>query len=85
MALLQHASTAALVWLWTRSDLPKKYFPIVVTLLALTPYRNLVEEAIGVLFSLSAWALLGIKTLHAFVIGLSALAIYAVLAQQIGI
>ncbi|XP_050347345.1 transmembrane protein 147 [Nymphalis io] len=85
VALLQHASTAALVWLWTRSDLPRKHFPIVVTLLAISPYKSLIEEAIASIFSLSAWALLGLRTVHTTVIGLTALAMYAVLAQQIGI
>ncbi|XP_026486441.1 BOS complex subunit TMEM147 [Vanessa tameamea] len=85
VALLQHASTAALVWLWTRSDLSRKHFPIVVTLLAISPYKSLIEEAIASIFSLSAWALLGLRTVHATAIGLTALAMYAVLAQQIGI
>lgn len=85
VALLHHASTAALVWLWTRSDLPRKHSPIVVGLLALTPYRALIEEAIASILSLSAWALLAMRAVHASVIGLTALGMYAVLAQQIGI
>ncbi|XP_045494828.1 transmembrane protein 147 [Colias croceus] len=85
VALLQHASTAALVWLWTRSDLPKKHSPIVITLLALSPYRSLIEDAIASVLSLSAWALLAVRAAHASVVGLTALAMYAVLAQQIGI
>lgn len=85
VALLQHAATTALVWLWTRSDLPRKHFPLVVALLLLTPYRGLIEEAIASVFSLSAWALLGIRTVTATAVGLTALAMYAVLAQQIGL
>ncbi|XP_072938960.1 BOS complex subunit TMEM147 [Epargyreus clarus] len=84
VALLQHASTAALVWLWTRSDLPRKHSPAVLTLLALTPYRSLIEEAIASILSLSAWALLALRAIHATALGLTSLAIYAVLAQQIG-
>ncbi|KAG6460651.1 hypothetical protein O3G_MSEX012126 [Manduca sexta] len=85
VALLEHAATAALVWLWTRSDLPRKHSPMVVTLLALTPYRALMEEAVGAVLHLSAWALLAVRAIHAFAVGLTALAMYAVLAQQIGI
>ncbi|XP_050668569.1 transmembrane protein 147 [Leptidea sinapis] len=84
VALLQHASTAALVWLWSRSDLPKKHTPIVITLLALSPYRSLLEDAVASLLSLSAWSLLAIRAIHASTVGLTALAMYAVISQQIG-
>lgn len=84
VALLQHISTAALVWLWTRSDLPRKHTPIVITMLVLSPYRALIEEAIGSIFSLSAWALLALRAVHASAVGLTSLAMYAVLSQQIG-
>lgn len=83
VALLQHISTAALVWLWTRSDLPRKHTPLVISMLALSPYRALIEEAIGSIFSLSAWALLALRAVHASAVGLTALAMYAVLNQQI--
>ncbi|KAM3963685.1 BOS complex subunit TMEM147 [Aphomia sociella] len=85
VALLHHAATAALVWLWTRSDLPRKHSPVVVTLLALSPYRGLMEEAVASILSLGAWALLALRAVHATVVGLTTLGIYAVLAQQIGI
>ncbi|KAI8422883.1 hypothetical protein MSG28_006621 [Choristoneura fumiferana] len=84
VALLQHAATAALVWLWTRSDLPRKHSPVVIALLALSPYRSLLEDAVGSLLSLSAWAVLGVRALDATAVGLTALGMYAVLAQQIG-
>ncbi|KAJ0175888.1 hypothetical protein K1T71_009047 [Dendrolimus kikuchii] len=83
VALLQHSATAALVWLWTRSDLPRKHSPIVVSLLAITPYKGLIEDAIGSVLSLSAWAMLGLKAIHTTAISLTALGMYAVLAQQI--
>ncbi|CAG4934361.1 unnamed protein product [Parnassius apollo] len=85
VALLQHAATAALVWLWTRSDLPRKHTPVVITLLALSPYRTLLEDAVASILSLSSWSLLALRALHASAIGLTALAMYAVLAQQLGI
>ncbi|CAH2108723.1 unnamed protein product [Euphydryas editha] len=85
VALLQHAATAALVWLWTRSDLPRRHFPLVAALLLLTPYRGLIEDALASVLSLGAWALLGVRAITATAVGLTALAVYAVLAQQIGI
>ncbi|KOB75327.1 Conserved membrane protein, partial [Operophtera brumata] len=82
-ASAEHVSTAALVWLWTRSDLPRRHAPLVAGMLALSPYRALIEEAVGSIFSLSAWALLALRAVHASAVGLTALAMYAVLAQQI--
>ncbi|XP_041986537.1 transmembrane protein 147 [Aricia agestis] len=84
VALLQHIATAALVWLWTRSDLPQRHVPLVVTLLAITPYKGLMEEAAASILSLSPWSQLGLRAVHSSAIGLTALAMYAVLAQQIG-
>ncbi|XP_011562658.3 transmembrane protein 147 [Plutella xylostella] len=84
VALAQHAATAALVWLWSRSDLPRAHAPLVLALLALTPYRPLLEEAVSSLLSLGAWAALGLRASLAAGAGLAALGMYAVLAQQIG-
>lgn len=83
VALLQHAATAALVWLWTRSDLPRKHSPIVVSLLVLIPYKGLIEDTVGSILSLSAWTMLGLKAVNTTAISLTALGMYAVLAQQI--
>uniref|UniRef100_A0A2A4JQI5 BOS complex subunit TMEM147 n=1 Tax=Heliothis virescens TaxID=7102 RepID=A0A2A4JQI5_HELVI len=85
VALLHTAASAALVWLSTRSDLPRKHAPLVVALLALSPYRSLLEDAVASLLALSPWALLALRALHAAALGLTSLALYAVLAQQIGI
>lgn len=85
VALLHTAATAALVWLAARSDLPRRHAPPVLALLALAPYRALLEDAVASLLALSAWALLALRALHAAAVGLAALGMYAVLAQQIGI
>ncbi|XP_049868473.1 transmembrane protein 147 [Pectinophora gossypiella] len=85
VALLAHAAAAALVWLAQRSDLPRAHAPLVLALLVLSPYRALLEDAVGSLLALSAWALLALRAVHAAVVGLTALGMYAVLVQQIGI
>ncbi|GBP48830.1 Transmembrane protein 147 [Eumeta japonica] len=85
VALVQHIGTAALVWLWTRSDLPRRYAPLVGALLLLTPFRGPIEEALARLLTLGAWPLLALRAIHAVVIGFVALGFYAILAQQIGI
>lgn len=85
VALVQHTAVAALVWLAQRKDLPKAHAPLVLALLALAPYRALLEDAAGGLLALSAWALLALRAAHALIVGLTSLAMYAVLAHQIGI
>ncbi len=41
---VQHIATAALVWLYSRTDLNKTFLPVVVMLLALSSYRPLIVE-----------------------------------------
>ncbi|XP_053612718.1 BOS complex subunit TMEM147 [Plodia interpunctella] len=83
--LLQHAASAALVWLAVRRGLPAALRPPLAVLLALTPYRGLIEDGVGSLLGLSVWALVALRALHAALVGLTALGMYAVLAQQIAI
>ncbi|CAH0581690.1 unnamed protein product [Chrysodeixis includens] len=85
VALVSAGASAALVWLWTRSDLPRRLAPGVLALLLLQPYRALLEDALGAALALSAWALLALRAAHAAALALASLAMYAVLAQQIGI
>ncbi|XP_026732968.1 transmembrane protein 147 [Trichoplusia ni] len=85
VALLAAGASAALVWLWTRSDLPRRLAPGVGALLLLAPYRALLEDALGAALALSGWALLALRAAHAAALALASLAMYAVLAQQIGV
>lgn len=85
VALLHTAGTAALVWLLARRDLPRALAPPAAALLALAPYRALLEDALGAALGLGAWALLALRAVHAAALGLTSLSMYAVLAQQIGI
>ncbi|XP_026314717.1 transmembrane protein 147 [Hyposmocoma kahamanoa] len=82
VALLQHSAVAALVWLAQRKDLPRAQAPLVLALLALAPYRALLEDAAAALLALGAWALLALRAAHALLLGLAALAMYAMLARQ---
>lgn len=47
---VQHISTAALVWLWSRTDLQKSFLPIVMVFMAVTCYRPLVIEYVETFF-----------------------------------
>ncbi|KAH9368887.1 hypothetical protein HPB48_004386 [Haemaphysalis longicornis] len=44
ISLVNHISTATLVWLWNRHDLRKVHLPVVTVLLAITCYRSLLLE-----------------------------------------
>ena len=51
---VQHISTAALVWLWSRTDLQKSFLPIVMVFMAITCYRPLlIEWVLPVIFFLN--------------------------------
>ncbi|XP_066594482.1 BOS complex subunit TMEM147 [Prorops nasuta] len=83
--LVQHIATATLVWLWSRHDLKRGLVPIVVCLLLLTVYRPLVFDFVSSILIAGPWSMLLIKALSTFFIGVTALHIYAGLAQSIGI
>ncbi|XP_030833468.1 transmembrane protein 147 [Strongylocentrotus purpuratus] len=74
--LVQHISTAALVWLWSRHDLNKSVQPIVVTLLALSSYKPLVVEILIHAAGLGSWTLLLAKSFFTFGVGFVALQLY---------
>ncbi|CAN7950305.1 unnamed protein product, partial [Ixodes pacificus] len=44
ISLVNHITTATLVWLWNRNDLRKVHLPVVTVLLAITCYRSLILE-----------------------------------------
>lgn len=79
--LVQHAATAALVWLWARSDLPRRHVPLVAALLALTPYKFIIEETVRRLLSLGPWAMLLLRAVHTLATAFTALGMYAVIVQ----
>uniref|UniRef100_A0A182SNN4 BOS complex subunit TMEM147 n=1 Tax=Anopheles maculatus TaxID=74869 RepID=A0A182SNN4_9DIPT len=83
--LVQHLSTATLLWLFSRHDLDKKFVPLVVLLLVATSYRGVWLE--GTLHAISAgpWLSLALKALITSCMGVGTLHIYSGLAQQIGL
>lgn len=84
VALVQAGAGAALVWLGARRDLPRHLAPLAATLLVMMPYRALLERAVASTLGFSAAGLLAVRAVHAAVTALAALAMYAVLAHQIG-
>ncbi|XP_001607497.1 transmembrane protein 147 [Nasonia vitripennis] len=85
ICLVQHITTATLVWLWSRHDLKQSLVPIVVSMLLLTVYRPLISDFLINSFTIGAWSTLFIKLITAIVMGAITLHIYAALAYSIGI
>ncbi|KAI9586178.1 transmembrane protein 147 [Glossina fuscipes] len=83
--LIQHITTAALIWMFTRHDLNKTLKPFVTLLLAITVFKGVWLEGLLSALALGPWYEIGAKALISILIGLATLHIYAGLAQQIGI
>ncbi|KAK1126428.1 hypothetical protein K0M31_005066 [Melipona bicolor] len=83
--LVQHVTTATLVWLWSRHDLKRSLVPIVVGMLILTVYRPLILDFFLVVFLTGPWSALIVKAATTFIMGITTLYIYAGLAHSIGI
>lgn len=82
--LVQHLSTATLLWLFTRHDLNAKYKPLVTFLLIATPFKVLWLDGVLRFVTIGIWATLAFKAFATVCIGLLTLHIYAGLAQAIG-
>ncbi|KAK0076460.1 hypothetical protein PV325_005334 [Microctonus aethiopoides] len=85
ISLVQHITTATLVWLWSRHDLKKGLVPVVITMLLLTIYRPLLLDLLMSLLLAGPWSSLMIKAVTTLFMSGITLHIYAGLAQTIGI
>ncbi|KAH8376181.1 transmembrane protein 147 [Drosophila serrata] len=83
--LVQHITTATLIWLFTRHDLNKALKPLVSLLLAVTVFKGVWLEGMIHILAIGPWLTVAVKALVAAVIGFCTLHIYSGLAQQIGI
>ncbi|KAJ8919531.1 hypothetical protein NQ315_002152 [Exocentrus adspersus] len=83
--LVQHIVTATLVWLWSRHDLKKNLKTVVTVLLVFTSYKSLLLDLLIANLGAGAWFGLLVKAMVTMFYGFVTLAIYAGLAQVIGI
>ncbi|KAH8240982.1 BOS complex subunit TMEM147 [Drosophila bipectinata] len=83
--LVQHITTATLIWLFTRHDLNKALKPLVSLLLAVTVFKGVWLEGMIHILAIGPWLTVAVKALVAAIIGFCTLHIYSGLAQQIGI
>uniref|UniRef100_A0A1L8D9B4 BOS complex subunit TMEM147 n=1 Tax=Nyssomyia neivai TaxID=330878 RepID=A0A1L8D9B4_9DIPT len=73
--LVQHLTTATLLWLFSRHDLDKKFTPIVTFLIVATTYKGLWLDGILHILSLGAWTCLAFKALITCSMGITAASI----------
>ncbi|XP_014089105.1 BOS complex subunit TMEM147 [Bactrocera oleae] len=83
--LVQHITTATLMWLFSRHDLNKTLKPLVTILLALTIFKGVWLEGLLSVLTFGPWSTIAVKALIASIMGFMSLHIYTGLAQQIGI
>ncbi|XP_037957980.1 transmembrane protein 147 [Teleopsis dalmanni] len=83
--LIQHITTATLIWLFTRHDLNKSLKPLVTVLLAITIFKGVWLEGILAVLAFGPWASIAMKLLVAALMGFVSLHIYTNLAQKIGL
>lgn len=84
ITLVQHISTATLLWLLSRHDLKKNLKPLVIVLLILTSFKSLLLESFSQVFLISSWLLLLFKALTTLIISSFTIMAYSNLAQSIG-
>ncbi|XP_037042835.1 transmembrane protein 147 [Bradysia coprophila] len=85
ISLIQHLTTATLLWLFSRHDLTKSFKPVVTMLLIATAYKALWLDGVLRILSTGPWLSLAIKALATSCMGVLSLHIYGGLAQTIGI
>jgi Predicted membrane protein (DUF2053) len=83
--LIQHLSTATLLWLNSRHDLSRKFVPVVYFLLIATVYKGVWLEGILQMLTSGLWLALALKAMVTCIFGTLTLHIYSGLAQSIGI
>ncbi|CAB3361269.1 Hypothetical predicted protein [Cloeon dipterum] len=85
ISLVQHISTAALVWLWSRHDLKKTLMPIVYFLLLAAIFKPVLFNTLLVSMGYGPWLRLALKAVTTGALGLVTLYIYSGLAKAIGV
>lgn len=83
--LVQHLTTATLLWLFSRHDLDKKFVPLVIVLLITISFRGVWLEGTLQALSTGPWFGLALKALVTACIGFLTLHVYSGLAQSIGL
>ena len=76
-------STTALVWLYSRHDLPSHLFPAVIILIGFHSYKSVICDVISHLVHIYSWSLLMLKAVFSLVLGVVVLHIYGGVASAV--
>ncbi|XP_029432202.1 transmembrane protein 147 isoform X2 [Rhinatrema bivittatum] len=82
ISLVHYIVMAALVWMFTRYDLPKHHRLPVTFLLGLSVYKAFLMESLGHLFRLGSWTALLVKALLTGLLSLSSLTLFVTLVHS---
>uniref|UniRef100_A0A8D8RDW6 BOS complex subunit TMEM147 n=1 Tax=Cacopsylla melanoneura TaxID=428564 RepID=A0A8D8RDW6_9HEMI len=85
ICLVHHVATVTLVWLWSRHDLNRSAFPIVVMLLSACAYKQFLFDFLYNYLHFTRWNLLLVNALFTSVVGVITLNIYSNMAKVIGL
>lgn len=70
----------ALVWLYSRHDLPRQLFPAVVILIGFHSYKSVICDMIAHILHIYSWSLLAFKAVFSLTLALVVLRIYGGIA-----
>ncbi|XP_074652696.1 BOS complex subunit TMEM147-like [Tubulanus polymorphus] len=76
ICLVQHISTAVLVWLYSRHDLHRSRVPVCMSLMALSCYKPLIVDILTQALGLGSWILLLFKAVFTSLVGVMSLVMY---------
>nr|CAG4638715.1 EOG090X0CTK [Cyclestheria hislopi] len=82
ISMVHFLSTAALVWLCSRHDLPRQLLPAVTILLGLHCYKPFICDLILYAVEMNSWLFLSIKGIYSLVLALIALQLYGNVASS---
>nr|CAG4648218.1 EOG090X0CTK [Moina brachiata]SVE93244.1 EOG090X0CTK [Moina brachiata] len=83
ISIVHFLSIAALVWLYSRNDLPRHLFPAVLILIGFHSYKSVICDVVSQVFSIYSWTLLFFKALLSLALGAVVLFVYAGVASAV--
>nr|CAG4647374.1 EOG090X0CTK [Megafenestra aurita]SVE92635.1 EOG090X0CTK [Megafenestra aurita] len=80
ISIVHFLSVTALVWLYSRHDLPRQLFPAVVILIGFHSYKSVICDMIAHILHIYSWSLLAFKAVFSLTLALVVLRIYGGIA-----
>nr|CAG4649656.1 EOG090X0CTK [Scapholeberis mucronata]SVE93863.1 EOG090X0CTK [Scapholeberis mucronata] len=81
ISIVHFLAVTALVWLYSRHDLPRHLLPAVVILIGFHSYKSVICDVVAHVLSIYSWSLLAFKAVFSITLGLIVLHIYGGVAS----